>query len=222
MLEPQVVCVGAVGAPVRRGEASGAKIASADAVVRKPPALIELLTNASVAKSAVASPVVCVVALVPLGSVGVPLRLAAVPLVLTLSAKVSALLCAVAAAPAASNAVVGWNAAVPSVPPATVVSPSAEVMLEDSVAPVTPVPGTDAALVAAIVPVPVAARDAPDPTTMAAVVFVLLVNAENAITPVLVELMVTTPVPPVGEIVTLVPATILVTPLPSGAAQAAT
>jgi hypothetical protein len=91
VLDPQV-CVGAVGIPVRCGDANVAKMLLADAVVRKPPAVIALPTNASVARSAVESPVACVVALVPLGSVGAPLRLAAVPVVLTLPANVSALL----------------------------------------------------------------------------------------------------------------------------------
>jgi hypothetical protein len=107
VLLAQVDCVGAVGVPVRCGDTRGAKIPLAVAVVRNPPAAIELFTNASVARSAVASPLACVVALVPLGRVGVPLRLAAVPVVLTLPANTSALLCAVAAEPAASNAEVG-------------------------------------------------------------------------------------------------------------------
>jgi hypothetical protein len=42
-------------------------------------------TKASVARSAVVSPAVCVVAVVPFGSAGVPLRLAAVPVVFWLN-----------------------------------------------------------------------------------------------------------------------------------------
>ena len=78
-------------------------------------------TNASVAIAVVLSPDACVVADVPFGSAGVPLRLAAVPLVFTLPANVSAFDCAVAAEPAGSNADVGWNAAVPNAPPCAVV-----------------------------------------------------------------------------------------------------
>jgi len=47
----------------------------------------------------------------------------------------------------------------------------------EKVRPLTPVTGTE---VAAIVPAPVAAKDAPVPISMAAVVFVLLVRAEKA------------------------------------------
>ena len=110
----------------------------------------------------------------------------------------------------------------PNAPPATVVSPAAVVIPEASELPVTPDPGTDAALVALITPVPVADNEAPEPTTIAALLLVLLVKAENAIDGAAVALMVTAPVPPVGDTVTLVPAITRVTPPPNGAAHAAT
>ena len=62
--------------------------------------------------------------------------------------------------------------------------------------------GTDVAM---IVPVPVAASDAPDPTTIAAVVLVLPVSALNAVAPVLDAVTVWFGHVPV--MVTLVPAT---------------
>jgi hypothetical protein len=79
------------------------------------------------------------------------------------------------------------------VPPATVVNPEAVVMLEDNEVPVTPVPGTVNALVAAIVPVPEVDIEAPVPTTIAASVFVLPVIAEKATAAVLDAVIVTSP-----------------------------
>lgn len=75
---------------------------------------------------------------------------------------------------------------------------------------VVPVGSADAAdrLVAAIVPVPATPSEAPVPTSIAADVFVPPVSAENAVDAVLVALTVTAPVPPVGVMVTLVPASI--------------
>jgi hypothetical protein len=58
------LAVGAVGVPVNAGLASGAN---------------EVATNASVANFVELSPALCVVAVVPLGSAGVPLKFAAVP-----------------------------------------------------------------------------------------------------------------------------------------------
>jgi hypothetical protein len=74
--------------------------------------------------------------------------------------------------------------------------------------PVRPLKGT---LVAAMEPVPVVPSEAPEPTSIVAVVLVLLVKAENAVADVLVALMVTAPVPPEGVMVTLLPAIICVT-----------
>ena len=55
-----MVSVGTVTVPVKEGEAFGAYVLEAEEVVRKPPAVMDAFTKASVARSVVLSPVVCV------------------------------------------------------------------------------------------------------------------------------------------------------------------
>jgi len=63
-----MVSVGTVTVPLKVGEAFGAYVLEAEEVVRKPPAVMDAFTKASVARSVVLSPVVCV------GAEGVPVN----------------------------------------------------------------------------------------------------------------------------------------------------